>query len=645
LIEKADFVKAARTEEEKNNRYNLRYDLFTDTIKAIQQNRKVIDTIRRTSVKVKEDELYYSSKMDSYIIWTDGSYRKEIRNPDTPQEEIIEYAGSGIYSKEESKINIGMRTPGLQNNYHAELFAIWLALRMVRKSANITIVLDCEGAIRSIENTKVHRDKFVRKSMFSPITMQIREMIKERSGKTKLSHCYSHLEELGAKAAQSDASEKVKKEYLRKMEKMIGLYGNETQEIILGNDRADSLAKLGTNQRVNNTVINLPESRIGVATEKGEVITAGFRRLVKRNLQKKRVAELGGEGKLIKGVTKAQTELLSDRNPKLSGLKTFQYKLIHNKLTTPVKLKQRKVSWAPTNTKCTFDGCNQEEDLKHILSCPQNPKFADDKAIIDILNRIDPTYGWANRKMWYSHPPRLNKLPHTAEREKLYREGKSLGDKGFIPSDIMRLIEKKCEKTANATISELQQAILTRAKTIWAFRCKIFYEKRAIERIMRREEEEQRRQEEEERRQREERQREEERRQREEERRRALNNPANKRNRMRYLRLRQKARIQQRPANAGSAQAPRTPSPLPVQASGTSRRRRSTRSNQDHKRTRTEGTKRRARSKPETAKKKRRRNSQEEDYEDDNIENLDDEEGERDVIVIEDDEEERAEVT
>jgi len=95
--------------------------------------------------------------------------------------------------------------------------------------------------------------------------------------------------------------------------------------------------------------------------------------------------------------------------------------------------------------------------------------------------------------MWYSHPPRRCHLPHEAVREKIYKEGKMMGNKGFIPPDITQLIEKKCGKNAKETIRELQRAVITRAKAIWGFRCKVFFEKRAIERILRKEEEEERR--------------------------------------------------------------------------------------------------------------------------------------------------------
>lgn len=572
---KAEFINAAKTEEEKKTRCKLRYDIFEQVTLAIQRNKQNIDIVRRDSVKVKEDDLYYSSKMDSYIIWTDGSYRKEIKNPGTPQEVKIGFAGSGIYSKEESRINLGIRTPGLQNNYHAELFALWLTLRMTKKSVKITVILDCEGVIKSVQNTKIHRDKFARKSMFSPLTVQIREMIEERTGKTTLLHCYSHLDEIGAKAAQSDATEKVKAEYVRKMEAMIARYGSEVKEIILGNDRADELAKTGSNSRENKIIINLPETKVGVTTEDGHVVTAGFRKLIKNQLQKKRIEKLNGEGKIFKGVTKEQIELLNSRDHKLTGLKTFQYKLIHNKLTTSVKLKQRKVRWAPEDTKCTFEGCNQEEDLNHILKCPYNPKIADEQTILDILTRIDPQYGWANREMWYSHPQRQFHAPHEELREKLYKEGKTLGNKCFIPPDIIQMIKKRCGKTAKTTIAELQHAVLTRAKTIWGFRCKIFFEKRAIEKIMRKEEEEQRQLEEEARRHEEEQKKREERQRREQERKEELRDPKLRSRRMRFLRIRQKERINKRPNNTGpgQTQAPALlpPPPPPPPANGGTR--------------------------------------------------------------------------
>jgi len=169
-----------------------------------------------------------------------------------------------------------------------------------------------------------------------------------------------------------------------------------------------------------------------------------------------------------------------------------------------MKLKQRKISWAPDSVKCTFEGCNEEEDLNHILRCPANPKLANEQPILDILNRVEPEYCWSNREMWYSHPPRQVHIPHSGAREKAYQEGKTIGNKGAIPPDIIQMIKKNCGKKANETIAELQQAILTRAKAIWGFRCKVFFEKKAIEKILRREEEEEQKRQEEERKRREE---------------------------------------------------------------------------------------------------------------------------------------------
>jgi len=73
------------------------------------------------------------------------------------------------------------------------------------------------------------------------------------------------------------------------------------------------------------------ETQVGVVTKEGYTVTAGFRKLVKDKLGEKRKAKLTGEGRPYTGVTKEQVELLKNRDPKLSGLKTFQYKLTHNK--------------------------------------------------------------------------------------------------------------------------------------------------------------------------------------------------------------------------------------------------------------------------------------------------------------------------
>jgi len=81
-------------------------------------------------------------------------------------------------------------------------------------------------------------------------------------------NCYSHLTELGAKAAESGASEEIKKEYTDKMDEMEKRYKEETKEIIL----ADGFAKAGSKEMENKTIINLPETTVGVTTEEGQVV-------------------------------------------------------------------------------------------------------------------------------------------------------------------------------------------------------------------------------------------------------------------------------------------------------------------------------------------------------------------------------------
>jgi len=486
MNEKAEFVAAAPNENARGKRYIMPYETFKETIQHIRKNKTAIDQLRKeNALKIKENDLYYSEIMDSYIVWTDGSFQRV----KTGEDSHIDLAGSGIYSKTGSRINRGVRIPGLQNNYHAELFAIWTTLRVLHKRINVTIITDCEGGINSILNTKIHRDKFVRRSIFSPITVQIREMIKERTGKTEFKHCYSHLKELKIKAEKQTTEKEIKDEYERKMKAMEERFGDEKDKVIEGNDKADELAKKGCEEADNETIINLPETRMGIMMEEGYVATAGFRKTVKKKIQKKRFEEITKKRPTLLQIKEIEKELLRGKDPKTSKLRTFQYKLIHNKLLNPVKLNQRKVKWAPTDQSCIL-GCDKEEDTDHILNCPKNPRVQDDKEIIDIMNKIQPEYFWEYRQMWYSHPERHIQFPHEKEIEESFKAFKQKGNRGEIPYEIITQIKKTYKKEAKELIMELKLALLKRAKEIWNSRCKVLHEKIREEKAIRKEQEE-----------------------------------------------------------------------------------------------------------------------------------------------------------
>lgn len=461
---------------------NIKFDkLWFDEIRKILNNstmKNIATTLKKGGNEIAEEELYYSEETNLHYVWTDGSFKKGT-------------AGSGIYSKEDSKINGGIRTPGWQSNYQAELYAIWMALKMVKEEVNLRIITDSESAINAIDNKRRKIDKYLRKKIASPLVLQIQNMKDNRTGTTEITHCYSHIRDLQRK----DRTEEEEQELNSKLEKMREKFDKETDIIIDGNDRADDEAFNGrVLEEPNRSHITQKSATIGLQTENG-IITAGIRRVIKTQLIRQNIERANEKGELYRNAKgKWNRVFFEETNPKQSKLRIFYFKLVHNKLHTPVKMKQRNFGKG-NDIKCTF-GCEENETIEHVLSCPKNPKYADEEEITQVLRKIDETGYWNNRQRWYHHEKRPYELQHDEEiNEQMEEINKNEGDRGIIPAFVRSWIigkakQKKKEKPEKE-IGELQEAILRRAQKMWNTRCKVYHEKRRQQRKEEKEKEKQ----------------------------------------------------------------------------------------------------------------------------------------------------------
>lgn len=170
--------------------------------------------------------------------------------------------------------------------------------------------------------------------------------------------------------------------------------------------------------------------------------------------------------------------LMKSVDPKISQLRSFLFRSIHNKLPTRAKIRQwnRRYNIPPIHDyTCPF-GCDIIESLDHCLSCGNNPTYIDEteeQPILHVLKEIDPTIPWHRIELWYHHPPRAIQgftLPTPLNETLDFPKG--AGDIGIIPAQILKHINKRHgKKKAKQLVLKLQTAIVRRAKNIWRTRC------------------------------------------------------------------------------------------------------------------------------------------------------------------------------
>jgi len=158
---------------------------------------------------------------------------------------------------------------------------------------------------------------------------------------------------------------------------------------------------------------------IAIDTPKGK-ITAGIRGVMKEELIKQNLTRAIKKRPLLQEAMKSyNASFFAEQDPKLAGLRTFYFKLIHDKFPTAAKIMKRGTNQTEklTSTTCTF-GCNVTESIEHILECPRNPKNTEED-IINTLIKIDKTYDWRDVPLWYHHNDRQNPKTHTVELERI----------------------------------------------------------------------------------------------------------------------------------------------------------------------------------------------------------------------------------
>ena len=247
-------------------------------------------------------------------------------------------------------------------------------------------------------------------------------------------------------------------------------FEEEIDTIINGNVKADELAEKGR-QEENEMHIAHNSASIALDTPKGK-ISSGIRGVIKEELQNQNTNRAIKKRTTLREAMKGpNVAFFKDLDPKQASLRIFYFRLIHDKFPTPAKILKRGNQQAEKlqTTKCTF-GCDTVESIEHILECEKNPKFEEEEDILKVLQKIDKTYEWKNKTLWYHHPQRTTPTPHVPELENITKN-KTLGDKGILPSNLTDWINSKQPEQSEDLIKELQITILKRAKSLWKERC------------------------------------------------------------------------------------------------------------------------------------------------------------------------------
>jgi ribonuclease HI len=337
----------------------------------------------------KEKYERMTTKPETYVVWTDGSF-----DPETG------VSGSAFLTKADATGEyLAVRTPySTGKSYIAELYAIWLALKMARLDFNLVILTDSESAINAIsKRQKDDRRKTWRKDPASPIIESIIELIRRRkrnNGGTELIHVYSHLLDNNT----NERNER-KEDKLAEMKKTFGTFW---MTALKGNQRVDELAKTSLKNIAISGAILSNRFPYGIRdTETKEVWQTGIRSVIKQRLEKHRAecAKKALERKTGMKIEESNLPILQLKNDTAPSERIFIMKLLWRTLKTKDKMHHRAQverenrkngnhsaklkKWEEDNEEtirkrqelygndddCPM-GCGEKETLLHLLTCP-----------------------------------------------------------------------------------------------------------------------------------------------------------------------------------------------------------------------------------------------------------------------------------
>ena len=367
------------------------------------------------------------------------------------------------------------------------------------KDKDINFIIDRKAVIDIMEDfSKSYKKR--QESLHLDTLIQIENIVKEKRGKIKLSHCYSHITD-----NNQNSSEEIQSKKMNRMEKLIAKYGKEKAlRYIEGNKEADKMADKSQNlpdlftpilnQYHNKYVIKSTRKKKTKKIPQPQfIINSRIRNTIKDIIRKdfsdkvfdKNKYKIFEENK--EHISGLSTDLLRDKTPDREHGRKMMMRMIHGTLPTCEKLDrlvytnkttgQTNEFYAKKYLKYTNNGmcpcCNAEkETIQHLFyNCENNIltelredfKYQPNRALSLHLSKVYISGDFVNTS-----------LENNKEDWDIY-----LGILGIIPTktikNIKKLLNDETKHKLHWIISDISRCIMEINIKIWQHRCKLLY--------------------------------------------------------------------------------------------------------------------------------------------------------------------------
>lgn len=422
----------------------------------------------------KEEEL--SKDREGRVqVWPDGSLNPKFKD-----------GSSATYFGPKTEKYSAERERDILSSLEVELRAIWRAIWALPREKDIIIYTDSLNAISRIDRRLENKDVRETCERYEAYMRRILDLIvkkKAESATVTLSFVHSHL-------IDDEPSNLELGEEMKRWQKMIQTYGENTREILEGNREADRLAGEARNkEKWSISPLKETDPDFAILINKKQVTSNQRRKcyetLIEEEVRKNQINAKHREAfdwlqSEVEADKKLSSLLLQSTKRKDQHLVRMMFMLRNNRLRT--RKRENEIAEQEKNLKsenyyvlrrrryfsnnaCPM-GCQEPEDIQHLCTCKHSEEIRE-KALIaikDELRKKGISWEVAQTTEWFKKSEPKWKEKYTWL--------------GIIPKSLAEELKNRLkEKEINHFIVEMQKIIIEAMKEAWTQRCKKLYEK------------------------------------------------------------------------------------------------------------------------------------------------------------------------
>ena len=195
---------------------NLKFALKKTNL--LPNSSDILNKILNNSTVFPKNHLKYSHRLQSPLIFTDGSIRTKEKNK----------AIAGIWANK--NLHLCVELPTINDNYGAEVAAALIAVKTAESNTpNLTIVIDCKGVVSKINKLTKTKDSYILKWDYGFLFLEMKKVSTVKGIKLLAFHIPSHT---------LDGAYQAKKTALKQLRNKLG---GELPLFIIGNQQVDQL--------------------------------------------------------------------------------------------------------------------------------------------------------------------------------------------------------------------------------------------------------------------------------------------------------------------------------------------------------------------------------------------------------------------